>query len=143
MMSDQPYGFCEYEDCDQEAVYCSGHAGEFVADALNVKDRRIAKLEAENERLRTDRNNLLCALQQIAEIDKALPHRGVSISLAVRIAEQAIAAAAQEITTDSSQCKHNFSAATFVCMYCGKDMDEYLRENAVERPIFNGKDEFE
>ena len=42
-MSDYP--FCIYEDCDQEAVYCAGHAGEFVADALNDKQAEIERLQ--------------------------------------------------------------------------------------------------
>lgn len=54
--------FCEWEDCDQEPVYCEGHAHELVNPlGLNIRGQQteIERLTAENEVLREDNLTLM------------------------------------------------------------------------------------
>ncbi len=45
--------FCEYEDCDQEPMYCEGHMRELCKDGLSKYRGEIEQLQARNEQLET------------------------------------------------------------------------------------------
>jgi hypothetical protein len=50
---------CEYEGCDQEAIYCEGHAAELQADTVAALEAGIDRLTAEVIRQRRHVQNLL------------------------------------------------------------------------------------